>query len=65
MANCDYITFRYGKDNTLRLRKDSIVATVSRSDEGQLDVYVCSDPEPFSIPTTSADHQDILNTIWG
>lgn len=52
----------YGKDATLRIRKDKIIATVNVPGSDHTDIYVADSATPWHI--TGAPSDAIVGLVW-
>ena len=63
MKKNDIVIIPYGKDATLRIRRDKILATVNVPGSDHIDVYMADTANPWHI--TGAPSDAIVGLIWG
>ena len=57
-------TFDLGGRAKLRVRSDSIIATVHSDNSNQIELYVSGIANPWHIPITDNDSSEIINYVW-
>lgn len=60
----DFKSFKLPGNATLRIRTESIVATVSRAGGEKVDVYCKGVATPFHIEATKRSPSELIDYIW-